>query len=148
MGRIRNVFQRFMYGRYGNDRLNIFILAVAFVLIAASVVFSFVFVAKADPDGPKTWTYVTLVTEWVSVLLIMLAVFRAFSRNSSKRSIENQKFVGFFRSIRNFFTPRADRKTHKYFRCPKCSQKVRVPRNKGTIMITCPRCGEKFKRKT
>ena len=36
----------------------------------------------------------------------------------------------------------------RHFRCPKCHQKVRVPRGKGKIQITCPKCGEKFIKKT
>ena len=37
---------------------------------------------------------------------------------------------------------------HRYFDCPKCHQMVRVPRGKGKISITCPRCREKFVKKT
>ena len=37
---------------------------------------------------------------------------------------------------------------HRYFDCPKCRQPVRVPRGKGKIMITCPKCKERFQRKT
>ena len=37
---------------------------------------------------------------------------------------------------------------HRYFACPKCRQTVRVPRGKGKISITCPKCREKFIRKT
>lgn len=28
--------------------------------------------------------------------------------------------------------------------CPKCSAKMRVPKNKGNIKVTCPKCEEKF----
>jgi len=37
---------------------------------------------------------------------------------------------------------------HRYFDCPKCRQMVRVPRGKGKISITCPKCREKFVRKS
>ena len=37
---------------------------------------------------------------------------------------------------------------HRYFDCAKCRQLVRVPRGKGKIMITCPKCKEKFQRKS
>ena len=37
---------------------------------------------------------------------------------------------------------------NRYFLCPRCRQTVRVPRGKGRILITCPKCKEKFQRKT
>ncbi|MFR9190485.1 MAG: hypothetical protein ACLVL7_09865 [Anaerotruncus massiliensis (ex Togo et al. 2019)] len=41
-----------------------------------------------------------------------------------------------------------DARTHRRFRCPSCGQKVRVPRGKGRICITCPRCRVEFVRRT
>ena len=32
-------------------------------------------------------------------------------------------------------------KEHKYFTCPNCRTVCRVPRGKGKIIITCPKCG-------
>ena len=40
-------------------------------------------------------------------------------------------------------TMRSDRE-HRIFRCPSCDQRVRVPRGRGKIEITCPRCGQTF----
>jgi predicted phosphohydrolase len=37
---------------------------------------------------------------------------------------------------------------HRYFDCPRCRQRVRVPRGKGKISISCPKCHEKFVKKT
>ena len=37
---------------------------------------------------------------------------------------------------------------HRYFDCPKCHQTVRVPKGKGKIAISCPKCREKFVKKT
>lgn len=36
---------------------------------------------------------------------------------------------------------------HKYFLCPNCKQTVRVPRGRGQITITCPKCKQKFDKK-
>jgi len=33
-------------------------------------------------------------------------------------------------------------------KCPKCSQALRLPKNKGTILVTCSKCETKFKIKT
>lgn len=36
------------------------------------------------------------------------------------------------------------RKTHRIFMCKACGKKVRVPKGKGKIEITCPSCGNKM----
>lgn len=67
------------------------------------------------------------------------AICRALSRNTYKRYQENRKFLQFFTRLKD--------RQNRYFDCPKCRQLVRVPRGKGKIAITCPRCKEKFIRK-
>ena len=62
------------------------------------------------------------------------------SRNTYRRYQENRKFLQFFTRLKD--------RQNRYFDCPKCRQLVRVPRGKGKIAITCPRCKEKFIRKT
>ena len=42
----------------------------------------------------------------------------------------------------------AVRGKNAFFRCPSCKEVVRVPRGKGKIRITCPRCGYAFEKKT
>ncbi|HAB60780.1 MAG TPA: hypothetical protein DCE48_08770, partial [Lachnospiraceae bacterium] len=71
--------------------------------------------------------------------------------NTRKRYEENQKFLSFWNPIRNTFTKKVERskdKTHRFFKCPKCSKTVRVPKGKGKICITCPICKEEFIRKS
>lgn len=34
--------------------------------------------------------------------------------------------------------------SHKIVTCPKCGSKLRVPRGKGTIKVTCPKCKNGF----
>ena len=36
----------------------------------------------------------------------------------------------------------------RFFSCPGCSSYQRVPRGKGRIQVTCPRCGHRFDRKS
>ena len=135
MNRLRN----FMYGRYGMDGLNLFLWIFSLVLILIASVFSVI---------PSIPTIVALVLRILSLILLVLTVFRSFSRNIAARQKENIALTRMWNKIRTVFQPRPDRKTHKYFRCPKCSQKVRVPRGKGKISIKCPKCGDKFIRNT
>ena len=67
-------------------------------------------------------------------------VFRAFSRNPEKRILENRRYL----TLKSRLTDRKNR----YYRCPNCRQTVRVPRGRGKICIKCPKCEEKFVRKT
>lgn len=118
--------RRFMAGRYGTDRLNMTLLSVALVLV---LVYSFV--------GNST---VKLILWILSYALMFWAIFRSLSRSTYKRYEENRRFLQFFDQIKD--------RQHRYYNCPKCRQRVRVPRGKGKIAITCPKCREKFVKKT
>jgi ribosomal protein L37AE/L43A len=120
--RLRN----FMMGRYGTDRLNMAILGVGLVASLLSVLIKF---------AP-----VNLALFALSYGMMFWAIFRTLSRNTYKRYQENRKFLQ--------LTGRMKDREHRYFDCPKCRQMVRVPRGKGKISITCPRCREKFVKKT
>ena len=126
-GRFGAALQRFMAGRYGTDKLNIFLLSVGLILTIVCMFFQ------------KIWwlELSLLILGW---LLMALVIYRTLSRNIYKRYRENRKFLMFWQRIR-------DRK-HRYYDCPKCRQQVRVPRGKGKIAITCPKCREKFIKKT
>lgn len=126
MGKIGNWFRRFMAGRYGTDKLNTLILGVGLVLCLVSI-----FV----PLVP-----VRLILVWGSYLFMGIAIFRCLSRNTYKRYQENRRYL----ALRS----RTKDKNHRYFRCPKCRQQIRVPKGKGKIAITCPKCKEKFIKKT
>ncbi|MDD5955141.1 MAG: hypothetical protein PUD38_08120 [Firmicutes bacterium] len=119
-------FRNFMAGRYGTDKLNMVILSAGLVICLIS---PFVNSAK-----------VQLLLTAVSYGLMIWALFRGFSRNTYKRYQENRKFLQFFERLKD--------REHRYYDCPKCRQVVRVPRGKGRIAITCPRCRERFVRKT
>lgn len=127
-------FQRFMYGRYGHDDLNNFLIIFALIISAIS-----------------------LLTRWIwlnplSLILLFISIFRMLSRNSSARAQENygylrvkNKIIQFFRQIKSQFS---QRKTHRFFRCPSCKQQLRVPKGKGLINIRCPKCQTSFTKKT
>ena len=117
--------QRFMAGRYGHDRLNLTLLVVGCALC---------FVQFITPSS------VDVVLMILSEALLILSLFRCFSRNTYKRYSENRKFLLLIARIKD--------RDHRYYACPKCRQTVRVPKGKGKISITCPKCREKFIKKT
>lgn len=82
---------------------------------------------------------------YLSLAGLIYAYFRVFSRNLSKRQAENRAFVSWKNQCKQRWQ---QRKTHRFYRCPKCKTVLRVPRGKGKISITCRSCGEKFVRKT
>ena len=116
----------FMAGRYGTDRLNMVILCTGLFCSLLSVW------VKAMPANIIFWA--------LSYGLMIWAIFRTLSRNTYRRYQENRKLLQFFTRLKD--------RQNRYFDCPKCRQLVRVPRGKGKIAITCPRCKEKFIRKT
>ena len=82
---------------------------------------------------------------YLSLMGLIYAYYRVFSRNLSKRQAENYAFL----SWKNQCVQRwQQRKTHRFYRCPKCKTVLRVPKGKGKISITCRSCGEKFIKKT
>lgn len=112
--------QRFLRS-YGNDRLNTLIIAVSLVLMILDI-FLDVF---------------ALNILWVALYFWYL--FRFFSTNHTARQRELNKY----RSLVGGVKRRWQDKEHKYLKCPKCSATLRVPRGKGKITVSCPRCGEK-----
>ena len=127
-----------MRGRYGTDQLNKFILFLSIVLLIVSL---FVRVR-----------YVNTVFWAAALVLIVISYVRMFSRNLPRRYAENVKFLHATSGIRKFFRVKmlafAQRKQYKFYRCPSCGQEVRVPRGRGHIRITCPKCRAEFERTT
>lgn len=116
----------FMAGRYGTDRLNMVILGSGLIASLISV------------GCQSAW--LNMIFFVLSYGLMIWAIYRSLSRNTYQRYQENRRFWAFFDRLKD--------RQHRYFDCPKCHQMVRVPRGKGKISITCPRCKEKFVRKT
>ena len=83
---------------------------------------------------------VNLLLVLLSYGLMIWAISRSLSRNTYRRYQENRRFLQAINRVKD--------RQNCYFDCPKCRQTVRVPRGKGKISITCPRCHEKFVKKT
>lgn len=126
--------RRFMYGRYGNDQLNNAMLIGCLVLMLLGMFFR------------------TSAIYVVGLVLLVLCYARMLSKNTTKRFSENQKFLIFWNKVKKKVTDVkfriADRKTHRYFKCPTCKQRLRVPKGKGKLNISCPHCRASFIKKT
>lgn len=134
-----NWLYNFMAGRNGVDQLSIGLLVSALVINILARFFYFAFPLP-------------LVFQLLSAAIMVWCIFRILSRNITRRRQENDKFLSIWNAVRGWFSKRRDthldKKTHKYFTCPKCGQKLRVPKGKGKIRITCAKCGNRFERRT
>ncbi len=126
--------QRFMAGRYGNDQLNQFIFIVAIISMVLEII-------------TRQSLFYTL-----TLVLLILAYVRVFSRNINKRYEENMKFLQKKDMILNKFRKQkyyaAQRRNFHIYTCPQCKQKIRIPKGKGKISITCPKCRTSFIKKS
>ncbi|MCC8168098.1 MAG: hypothetical protein LIO37_01990 [Clostridiales bacterium] len=136
--RITNFFSNLMQGRYGMDELSRMESIAILVILVLTLIFS------------STPFYLIGMILWLALMVHMY--FRMFSRNISKRSAENQKYLdatsGIRRSMNKNKVHRQQRDVWRYFKCPQCHQEVRVPAKRGKICITCPKCRTEFVRKT
>jgi len=127
---MRERLQRFMIGRYGIDELSRFLMIFALILCVLDI-----FVDNG-------------LLGILFMALIFFIYYRMFSRNYSKRYQENQKYLSIKNKIVSKFnfekSMMQQRKTHHIYKCPTCGQKIRIPRGKGRICITCPKCKTEF----
>lgn len=136
-------------GRYGNDRFNRTIFIAALALSVLSLLFTVLRVSVVPT--------VLSVLSWV---LLFAGVARMFSRNFYARQAELAWYMRLESDIKewwrkNFRTQASnvrsfsrERRKFKYFVCPHCAQKLRVPRGKGKLRVTCTKCGYKFEAKS
>lgn len=124
--------RQFMYGRNGIDGLGIAILVLSFLL--------------------RSINYICYV---ISLLLLIIFIYRVFSKNLYQRRKENSFFMRYFSKVSNYFKSATSlareravvKQTHKIYVCPKCKKRLKVPKGKGKIEISCP-CSHKFYKRT
>ncbi len=134
---MRNRIRQFMAGRYGSDQLNRALSFVIIILLVVSLI------------GQNT----LLSYLWyVALVLLLVSYYRTLSRDIYRRQKENQWFLDKTERLRSRFRIQRDqfrqRQDYKFFDCPQCHTTVRVPKGKGTLNITCPKCRERFTRKS
>ena len=93
----------------------------------------------------------TPVLSLLSMAIYIFTLFRMFSRNLEKRHAENAAFLklwnGMISGIRQFFNRLKNMKKYKYFKCPECKSRLRLPRGVGEVTVTCGKCHHPFKQK-
>ena len=131
---MRNFLRKFMIGRYGPDHLAIALIVLSFIISLLYAIF-----------GVTALLY-------VSYIIFGIVIFRMLSRNIYRRRAENDKFIRYWWPLRTKIKRRAEsirqRGTHKFFKCPNCKNTLRVPKGKGKLQVTCPKCGNRFMKKT
>ena len=127
-------FSKFMPGRYGVDSLSRFLSVVLLVIIVLGLFIRIPF------------------SGLITLALLIILYWRMFSRNIPKRYEENQKFLHirdkFLGRFSSFGSNLSQMKDYHIYKCPRCNQKIRIPRGKGHIMVRCPRCGFEFHKKS
>ena len=134
---MKQKIQAFFVGRNGFDDLARFLNWVSIALILLSIVFSGVL---------STVFYV------LAIVNIVYTYYRALSKKVYVRAAENSKFVAKRDSVKAELNGGKDRfsqrKEYKFFTCPSCHARLRVPRGKGKIVMTCRKCGNIFEGKS
>lgn len=123
-----------MAGRYGADQLSRLFLFISLLLMIISM---FIRIP---------------IFYFAAILILVYTYFRIFSRNIQKRYEENQRYLNWkYRLVVKKDRKKqqfAQRNIYRFYKCPSCKQKVRVPRGKGKICITCPKCRTEFVKKS
>lgn len=131
--KLRAGFARFMSGRTGVDQLS-------YAMVIAALVMTII-------GGLAGIGLLTLMAD----ALILLAFFRMLSKNRLKRAQENASYLQRTQKLRRGVSEWVNRvknsKKYRYFTCPKCKARLRVPRGVGNVTITCKRCGNRFDKK-
>ncbi len=130
----RERMARFMYGRYGNDQLSGCYLGIAAVCFIIYLFTSF------------------FPVYLIGAGFVIYSIYRILSKNTAKMAAQNQKFLNWRYGLavkKNRDRQRWEqRKIYRFYKCPSCRQKVRVPKGRGKIAITCPKCRTEFIKKS
>ncbi len=127
---MKEKLRNFMIGRYGVDQFSKFLLSIALILCILDIFVNNIVINLSIP------------------IIIIYVYYRMFSRNLTKRYAENAKFLQIRGKLLNKINAEKwmmkQRKTHHIYKCPTCNQKIRIPKGKGRICITCPKCKTQF----
>ena len=131
--KIKEGLRNLMKGRRGADELSLALLIAGVVLSMLSSI-----------------TRIGLFY-LIGLVAYGLSIYRMFSRKIEKRYAENAKFLAFWRGwrskLRQFINRLKNIRKYKYFKCPQCGARLRLPRKVGEVTVTCGKCRHAFKQK-
>jgi hypothetical protein len=137
MMKFKQKMAQFMYGRRGMDEFSRFLLIAVLVLIILSC---------------ATRGIVRSIFSFAELAGLVYCYFRILSRDIYKRQKENAWYLQKKAAVRRWLISLRDRwqqrRDYRFFRCPSCHALLRVPKNKGKLLLTCRKCGNRFERKT
>ncbi len=153
MNRISAWLYNFMQGRYGFDQLGQALSVGVVVMWILSILCS----VLANMLRMMWAAWLSTILNWVGIILLVVMIFRALSRNHDARRAENEAFLRRRkrRAERKHTSSKdisskdkakgkgKDEAGYKYLSCSFCGQQMRVPAGKGKIAVKCPSCGEK-----
>ncbi len=129
---LNNKLATFMIGRNGSDKLGRWCLGAAIVLACINIIIP------------------NIACSVLSYALLAYCIYRMFSTNTVARAQENEKFesllsrnkdAGKGQNSDSVNKPmKKDTATTVYFTCDNCGQSLSVPKGKGTLKVTCPKC--------
>lgn len=129
-----NWLKRFMTGRYGGDQLSMALLILSILLTFAAQLLRFPLLSI------------------IGYILLIIASYRMLSKNTRRRSMENYKFSILISPVYSWFRKQirhlSELRTYRFYKCPDCKAKLRLPRGKGKVIITCPKCRKEFQAKS
>ena len=143
--KIKQGFSRFMQGRNGTDQLSLLLLWVGLIFYIIAPIFG----------GIKTSVVFTIISSLFSFLgaiCYVLSIWRIFSKQVEKRQAENRRYVSWMNNkklkLKQAKVRRANKDKYTYFKCPGCKAWMKLPKNSGTVTITCSRCHTSFTQKS
>ena len=87
----------------------------------------------------------------LAIALYAWAIFRLLSHNKARRMAENGRFIGTARraktEVSQAFVRLKNIRKYKYYRCPNCRARLRMPRGVGEKTVTCSQCRHTFRQK-
>lgn len=124
----------YMKGRYGYDELSKALILSGLVL---SIFSSFTGGA---------------ILNMLALALIAFGGLRVLSKEKGNRRKELQQYIKWKQTVltsyRTYRNRWIQRKAFKITKCPSCKQKIRIPRGRKKVRVTCPSCQNKFIKKT